>query len=382
MDYDYTGNFAAAPLGPFTNANKKLVWADPQATVNQDFDPDGTWYEIVKDDRFPGGRACRMKYGKGRVGMQDQSYQVRLASPQTVANLEFLLLFEPGFAFYNEDVANNTSGNGKLGPCIQLGPVGGTVDRGTRCMYWWNANGSNHAHPVLSPSCQDQETGNQLIQPIKYSKPIELDRVYKLRIQCQGGPEGWAKYWLDDVLLADTGIKNLMHDAQDDVFFDFAFFSGGSGNAYAPNHDCYTRHGGIRYWSGEAETGNGDGGTGEGGGDTGPTPPSGATLPFSLAVGETKIFRARFFDLSVSPAQEIPAGADIKWSLTPNNVKWGAEAGPNWSAIKVTGKTAGSCMLIATDPSSGLSTEPVQVGITEAPGPSKASIGYCTVEPA
>jgi hypothetical protein len=177
MDYNYTGNFGAAPLGPFTSANKKLVWADGNASLAQDFDPNGKWYEIVADDRFPNGRACRMKFGKGRVGMQDQSYQVKLPSPRTVANIEFLWLFEAGFAFYNEDVANNTSGNGKLGPCIQWGPVGGSVDRGTRCMWWWNANGSNHAHPVLSPSCQDQETGNQHIQPIRDDICLEMVRI-------------------------------------------------------------------------------------------------------------------------------------------------------------------------------------------------------------
>jgi hypothetical protein len=385
MDYDFTGNFAAAPLGPFTEANKRLVWPG----LSYDADKGGAFYSIVDDSRFSNGRACRMLYKKGDVGMGSKFYQIRLKSPQTVANLEWTWLFEDNFSFYNPNPPQDV-GLGKMGPCIQWGEVGGdNAKRGTRCMWWYNAQGSNHANPVFQPSCQDQATGNQLIQPSnKYSKPFKTETLYKFRIQMKGGPGGFAKYWITypgettETLIADTGTKDMKATATDDVLIDFAFFSGGSGPAYEPEWDSYARHGGVRYWSGEAEAGNGDTGSGEGGGTTPPTPPAGQTSRYSVAVGEVKIFRAHFLDTAFSPPKDVPAGANVVWSLTPNLVSWGAEAGPNWSAIQVKGKTAGGpCVLIATDPSTGLSTEPVNVDVTEKPRAPGPNTGICTVEP-
>jgi hypothetical protein len=379
MDYAYTGDFSRSPTGPFTNGNKKSVWTDPSASVNQDFDPNGTYYSIVSDSRFSNSRACRMLYKKGRYGMNDQSYQVRYPSPGQIANLEYSILFEPNFSFYTPN--SGKVGNGKLGPCIQWGNVGGSSNRGTRCMFWWNANGSNYGNPVFQPTCQDQATGNQLIQPVVYGPRIQLDRLYKLRIQVIGGPQGRAQYWIDDTLVGDSGTRNILQSLADDVFFDFAFFSGGASADYAPEHDSYTRHGNIRCWSGDRAypgTGNGNGG----GTPPDPTPPPDTgTSPYSIALAETKIFRAHFVDNSIPP-QEVPAQGDVKWSLTPNNVSWGAQAGPHWSAIEVTGKTVGGpCTLIATDPATGISTKPTTVDITETPRPPKPATGFCTVEP-
>jgi hypothetical protein len=295
MDYKFAGDFTKAALGPFLNAEKKKVWSDPQATVNQDFDPDGKWYSIVQDSRFPGGRACRMLYGKGRVGMQDQSYQVRLPSPGTVANLEYYWMAEEGFSWCTPN--NAKVSGGKLSACIQWGPVGGSVDRGTRCMFWWAGSGSNYGNEKFFPTCQDQASGNQLVQPVKYGPKIVDEQLYKLRIQCMGGPQGWASYWIDDQLIAETGTKNLMHDAKDDVFFDFAFFSGGSGANYAPEHDSFARHGGVRYWSGAAywvddEGGNG-GESGEGGGGSTPQPPAGLHTVDASVIIDGEIYSGR-----------------------------------------------------------------------------------------
>jgi hypothetical protein len=388
MDYKFAGDFSKAPLGAFTEANKKLVWPG----LTYDADKTGKHFEIVEDSRFPGGRACRMTYPKGEYGMKDQFYQIRIKSPQTVSNLEFLLLFENNFSFYS-DVAGGDGGGGKLGPCINHGEVGGEDSkRGTRCMIWWNSHGSHKTNFVMNPSCQDQRTGNQLIQPVVYSKTIVLDKPYKFRIQCKGGPGGYAKYWVTypgettETLLGQTGTKDLQATAEDDVLYDFAFFSGGASPAYSPEHDSYTRHGGIRYWSGEAywaaDTGNGGGTDIGGGGGTTPTPPSGATSRYSVAVGEVKIFRALFLDTAFSPPKEVPAQAAVKWSLEPNLVSWGAEAGPNWSAIQIKGKTAGGpCKLVATDPGTGISTEPVNVDVTEKPRAPGPNTGVCTVEP-
>lgn len=287
MDYKFAGDFSKAPLGTFTEANKKLVWPG----LSYDADKTGKYYEIVEDSRFPGGRACRMKYPKGGVGMNDQFYQVRIKSPQTIANLEFLWLFEDNFSFMTPN-ANKTCG-GKIGPCINWGEVGGeTSKRGTRAMMWWNGSGSNYPNPpdtgcpVFSPSCQDQRSGNQLVQPVKYSAKLVRNQVYKFRIQLKGGPGGQAKYWLDDTLLADTGVKDMMATATDDVLYDFAFFSGGATHPdNEPQWDSFARHGGIRYWSGSeywaaddsggGDGGNGGGGSGGGGNGSGPTLPAG-----------------------------------------------------------------------------------------------------------
>lgn len=283
MDYKFAGDFNKCPLGAFTEANKRLVWNDPNIVGWYDADKTGKWFSIVEDARFPGGRACRMFYPKGSYGMKSQYYLFRYRSPKTIVNLEWLHLFEPNFSFYTP-VEGGDGGGGKLGPCINWGEVGGEDSkRGTRCMMWWNSHGSKKDKECLNPSCQDQRTGNQLIQPVVYTPRIVIDAIYKYRIQMIGGPDGWAKYWVTypgdtaETKLAEVTGKDLMATAEDDVLIDFAFFSGGASTAYSPEWDSYARHGGVRYWSGEAyweaDTGNGDGGNG--GGDTGPTPPSG-----------------------------------------------------------------------------------------------------------
>lgn len=389
MDYKYAGDFTKCPTGAFTEANKRLVWPG----LTYDADKAGKHFSIVDDSRFPGGRACRMKYPKGEFGMKDQFYQIRIKSPQSVSNLEFMWLWEDGFSFYS-NVPGGDGGGGKLSPCINHGEVGGEESkRGTRCMIWFNSHGSHKDNECHNPSCQDQRTGNQLIQPVVYSKKIVTNAVYKFRIQCKGGPGGYAKYWITypgektETLLGDTGIKDLQVTFQDDVLYDFAFFSGGASPAYSPEHDLFARHGGVRYWSGEAYWAA-DGTTPPVEPPVTPpveppvTPPSGNTSRYSIGLGETKIFRAHFLDTSVFPAKEVPPGAAVKWSLSPNNVSWGVEAGPNWSGIQVKGKTVGGpCVLIATDPSTGLKTEPVNVDVTQTPQPEGADTGICTVEP-
>ena len=254
MDYKFAGDFSKAPLGAFTEANKKKVWPG----LSYDADKAGNHFELVADDRFPGGVACRMTYPKGSYGMKDQFYQIRIKSPQTICNLEFLWLAETDFSWYS-DVAGGDGGGGKLGPCINWGEVGGEdAKRGTRCMIWWNSHGSKKDNECFNPSCQDQRSGNQLVQPVVYSKRIETNKIYKFRIQMKGGPDGFAKYFVTypgdtaETALGEVKGKNMMATAQDDVLYDFAFFSGGASPAYSPEHDSYARHGGVRYWSGEA----------------------------------------------------------------------------------------------------------------------------------
>jgi hypothetical protein len=214
MDYKFAGDFKKAPIGAFTNANKKLVWPG----LTDDFDPSGSKYSIVADDRFPGGRACRLFYPKGEFGMQNQSYAIRLKSPQTIANLEFLWLFEPNFSFYTP-VSGGDGGGGKLGPCINWGEVGGTEEkRGTRCMFWWNSHGSKKDNECLNPVIQDQRSGNQLVQPPVYSKKIITDKIYKFRIQMRGGPDGFVKHWknsrTDPVLSRRVGALAIATSAR------------------------------------------------------------------------------------------------------------------------------------------------------------------------
>lgn len=282
MDYKFAGDFSKAALGPFTEANKKLVWPG----LSYDADKGGKHFEIIQDSRFPSGRACRMTYLKGSYGMKDQFYQIRIKSPQTICNLEFLWLAEDGFSWYS-DVPGGDGGGGKLGPCINWGEVGGEeAKRGTRCMIWWNSHGSKKDNECFNPVIQDQRSVGQLVQPVVYTKRIETNKIYKFRIQMRGGPDGFAKHWITypgetaETLLSDVKGKNMMATAQDDVLYDFAFFSGGAAPAYSPEHDSYARHGGVRYWSGEAywEEGNEGGGSGEGGGTEPPQPVGGFTI--------------------------------------------------------------------------------------------------------
>jgi len=389
VDYNFKGNFAAAPNGAFTNANKKKVWSDPTVPCTADFDSDGTWFKIIDNSKFPGGKSCRLQYPKDRYGMQDQSYQLRVKSPQTTANIVFYWMFETDFVFYNTNLSPPQDvGGGKIGPCINWGEIGGeTSKRGTRAMWWWNAQGSNHPKPVFSPSCQDQRSGNQLIQPVKYTKPIELGRIYKFGISLHGGPNGMAEYYQDDVLIASVSNKSMMATATDDVIFDFAFFSGGDGKAYALPKDCYAQHGGVHYWSGTYASGA-NGGTPPNPQPEPippePTPPSpdSATSPFSLAVGEKKIFQAKFIDNMQYPPKEVEPGGAVKWSLDPNVVTWGPGTDPMYKGIQVTGKTAASgAKLKAQDPVSGIWTEEIKVDVTSTPRTDKIRTGTMTVEP-
>jgi hypothetical protein len=281
MDYQFAGDFSKAPLGPFTAANKKLVWNDPSSSITTDGDPDGQFYSLVADDRFSGGRAQRQLYPKGTFGTGSKLYYVRYPSPQTIANLEYFMCFEADFSFMTPNTAKVCVG--KIGPQINWGEVGGpTAARGTRAMWIWNGGGSNYPNPKLCPAGQDQRSGAPLISPPVYGPRIVTEQIYKLRHQIQGGPNGFAKWWIDDVQVAEAQ-GNYMATPEDDVIFDFAFWHGGADANYAPEHDSYARCGGVRMWSGEAywaDTGNG-GGTDNGGG-TGPTPPAGGSTTITI----------------------------------------------------------------------------------------------------
>jgi hypothetical protein len=248
MAFDVTGNFAAAPTGPFTAENKQRVWGN---RVTQDFDSSGTKFSLVDDDRL-GGRCQRMKYPAGECGMQNQSYGIRITTPKCAAAVEFDWLFEEGFEFYDYNLDPPNGGGGKIGPCLNFGEIGGTTEkRGVRLMHWWNAYGSNKPHPCFAPSCQDQRTGNQLIQPTKYTPPLAVEQVYHFKIEGRNGDASiaYAKYWQDGNLIAEVTGKFMQVDNEtDDLIVDFAYFSGGTAES-APNHDCYARVGNIRYYS-------------------------------------------------------------------------------------------------------------------------------------
>ena len=293
MDYRFAGDFAKCPTGPFTAANKKLVWADPSSSITTDADKDGKFYSIVADDRFSGGRAQRMLYPKGEHGTNSKQYYVRYKSPQTIANLEYTMCFEDGFSFMTPNTAKVCVG--KIGPQVNWGEVGGeTAKRGSRGMWIWNGGGSNYPNPKLCPAGQDQRSGNPLISPPAYGPKISCEQLYKLRMQVLGGPGGYMKWWIDDTQVAEMGPKDLMATAADDVIYDFAFWSGGASADYAPEHDSYARCGNVRMWSGEAywETGNGGSGSGEGGGTT-PTPPAGGHTVDASVIIDGEIYSGR-----------------------------------------------------------------------------------------
>ena len=245
MDYDFNSNFAAAPLGAFTEANKQLAWSN---RVTEDADKSGQFFSLVDDSRL-GGRCCRMRYPAGQHGMQQQFYQIRIKSPQTIANISYDFLFEPEF-----DIAppnEQKTGGGKIPVAINWGEIGGATElRGTRAMWWYNGQGSNYQKTKWSPVCQDQRTGEGKVRPVVYSDNIELDRIYRFEIQILGGDNGFANYWLDDQPLGSVAPQHLQVTATDDVIFDFAFFAGG-GAEQACRWDSYARLGNVRCYSGE-----------------------------------------------------------------------------------------------------------------------------------
>jgi len=279
-DYNFSSDFTLAPLGAFTTANKKKAWPNSALYTLQDMDPNGIYFSIVDDDRFDGNRACRMKYPANGYGMAgpnppagQQFYILRIKSPKVTANLEFDWLFEDGFDLWPPNPEK--LGGGKIGPCINWGEVGGEdAKRGTRAMMWYNGNGSLYQNGKFSPSCQDQRSGDQLIQPVQYGPVIETNHVYHIRIRIHGGDNGSAEYWIDDGFHANSiPGHHLQVGADDDVLYDFAFFAGG-GATNACRWDSYARHGNIHAWSGDS-----DAPPSSGGGE----PPSGGGEPPSTA---------------------------------------------------------------------------------------------------
>jgi hypothetical protein len=253
MNYRFQDHFDAAPLGPLTTANKKLAWPDSAIySMDTDPDPSGEHFSIIEDSRFANGRAQRMCYPQGQYGMNHQFYILRLKSPKVTANLEFDWLFEDGFDLWPPNP--DKLGGGKIAPCINWGEVGGVTEkRGTRAMMWYNGNGSHYQKGVFSPSCQDQRTGNQLIQPVQYGPVIQTETVYHIRIRIHGGDNGLAEYWIDDGFHAQSVAgSHLQVGPDDDVLYDFAFFAGG-GAVQACRWDSFARVGNIHAWDGEGE---------------------------------------------------------------------------------------------------------------------------------
>ena len=375
-EYNFAAKFKDAPTGAFTSANKAKVWPPDQGFSIYDPDPDGKYFSLVDDDRL-GGRCCRMKYPAGAYGMGSQFYQLRIKNPKTEAILEFDWLAEDGFQFCPPN--DNKNAGGKLGPCLNSGEVGGASEkRGTRAMMWWNGHGSNYPNAKFSPSCQDQASGNQLVQPVVYTATVETERVYHWKIKIKGGTNGTASYELDGKVIATVGPKNLKATDDDDMLLDFAFFAGGASKDYAPQWDCYARHGNVKWYTAGSDSGSGGGDGGDGGdtgGGTDPQPPQPEPAPdepsshFSIAVGEEKVLSAVFWDDKVFPPAVIEATQPVKWYVSPGNaLSWGASVDPMSSQIKVTGKTvAQAATCYAIDPSSGVKSEIMIFDITDAP---------------
>jgi len=257
MDYGFEDRFDLVPEGPLTTANKKLAWPDSDLySLDSDPDPNGVYFSVVRDDRFANGSCQRMKYPQGGYGMAgpnpsagQQFYILRIKSPKVTASLEFDWLFEDGFDLWPPN--EQKLGGGKIGPCINWGEVGGVTEkRGTRAMMWYNGNGSLYQKGKFSPSCQDQRSGDQLIQPAQYGPVIATNQMYHVKIRIHGGPDGLAEYWIDDSFSATSIPGRLLQvTADDDVLYDFAFFAGG-GATNACRWDSYARVGNIHCWSG------------------------------------------------------------------------------------------------------------------------------------
>jgi len=374
--------FTQCSPGPFTNANKKLCFpADSVcAGVVSDFDTGGTLSQIVADSRFASGRALKVKYPKGQVGMGNKQFYMRFPSPKAGIYLEFSWIFLDPFSFMTPN--SNKNCGGKIGPVIQWGNIGANP-RGTRLMWWWNGHGSNYppTGPKYSPSCQDQASGNQLIQPPGYSEKLNTNQLYRFKLAMKGGQGGWCKMWKDGTLLSQESNTLMQYSADDDVYLDMAWFSGGSGPDYATEYDCYALSGDWKWYTEDYANGGSTGTTGATGstgatgatgstGSGGVTGATGATGPspsgdaaYVIAVGEQRTLKATFWDTNVIPPRQITPEGPVKWQMEPNLVRWGAEAGPNWSAIYVVGQTVGEGYAKAWDPATGIESEPIPIKV-------------------
>src|SRR5689334_20721640 len=134
---DFTAQFDAVPAGTHVGpVELSKIWP-PNVAIHSIYDADVThqFFSVVTGGKS--GNCFRYLYPKGSYGMRAEFYQIKLGPITEPINVSYDWMFESPFSLNAPGTGNG--GGGKLGPCIQWGPVGGDNSlRGTRLMCWWD----------------------------------------------------------------------------------------------------------------------------------------------------------------------------------------------------------------------------------------------------
>jgi hypothetical protein len=241
----YSCNFASKfdiiPTGTKVGlAELQTIWVSPAISSIYNADTAKQFFTIASGG--PNGSHCfRYFYPQGSYGARTEFYQVKLGHPGVPVNVEYDWMFENDFDLNNK--------GGKLGPCIQWGPISGST-AGTRLMCWWSiaATSAGYQASRYQFQTQDQRTGTEWGGCSKSSNTIVLGQWHHIRLQMMGGPSGWSKGWCDGVLVHSRGPtpNNYITDS---VMIDFASFFGG-GSTAAARWNCHARHANVHIWTG------------------------------------------------------------------------------------------------------------------------------------
>lgn len=238
--YDFKSDFNAAPLGPLTTANKRLVWPSPSILSISDSDANGVLWSIAEGGKI-GGQCARAFYQKGKVGEQG-FYRLNLPPGKGAVAVEFDWMFETPF--------DMSGGPGKIGPFIVWGPRSG-AQQGINTPVCWSSKITDQPKPwtwALQSRQGSAPSGNgQFIQGWYTESNIAIGQWYHWRFELLGGPGAYAKLWLDGTELfppiADfSGVTN----ADDAIAIEFGFWQGGQNSA---SYDCWARQDNVHIWT-------------------------------------------------------------------------------------------------------------------------------------
>lgn len=240
MPFDYSVDFDAVPLGPFTTAAKTTAWGGHAPAF--DGDPTGSRYSIVNGGKN-GGQCCRVEFPAHQNGLVTQEYQMFRDASGVVVNLEFDYMFLPGF-----DLITDV---GKIGPGICWGPRSGAAGGVYIFLIWQRAGLSFKGSFSLTVQNQNGHGIEYNSPPLgvqNFSNGINIGQWYHWKLSMDGSPGGFASAELDGKLQAKyINDGSWPTHANDTVMFDSFHHYGGGGPG--PTVDCFALQGNIRYYS-------------------------------------------------------------------------------------------------------------------------------------
>src|SRR5206468_2004658 len=117
--FNFTSNFGAVATGTKVGlAELQNIWVNPAISSIYNADTAKQFFTIASGG--PNGSHCfRYFYPQSSYGMRSEFYQVSLGAQSVPVNVEYDWMFENDFDLLNR--------GGKIGPCIQWGPIVSTA---------------------------------------------------------------------------------------------------------------------------------------------------------------------------------------------------------------------------------------------------------------